>query len=140
MSIEMGKYQNEYYNLDDMEGDSPMSNHKDGDDLPEYLTKLAREGSGWGMKDHIETAKKAASPAHYKDIVPGYEYMDMMCHILGFDGVVAHLKGQIFKYLMRIGKKDIPLQEALKVQWYANYLANVYEMEANGSFPPTPDE
>jgi len=39
------------------------------------------------MKDHI-------NPSHYKDIVPGFEYMDMMTYMLKrFDGVDAHLMG-----------------------------------------------
>ena len=65
----------------------------------------------------------AISPKHYKEIVPGYEYMDMMVHMLdGFDGVEAHLMGQIYKYLMRYGKKDSKLQELQKVEWYLKYL------------------
>jgi len=140
MSIKMGKYQNEYYNLTELEGDSPMSQHKDGAELPEYLAKLARDGTGWGEKDLIRDAKKAASPAHYKDVIPGYEYMDLMCHILGFEGVKSHLKGQIYKYMMRMGKKDLEVQEALKVQWYSNYLVKIMEAEANGEFPPMPQD
>jgi len=65
----------------------------------------------------------AISPKHYKEIVPGYEYMDMMVYMLdGFDGVEAHLMGQIYKYLMRYGKKDSKIQELEKVQWYLAYL------------------
>ena len=65
----------------------------------------------------------AISPKHYKEIVPGYEYMDMMVFMLkDFDGVEAHLMGQVYKYLMRYGKKDDKLQELEKVQWYLNYL------------------
>ena len=65
----------------------------------------------------------AISPKHYKEIVPGYEYMDMMVYMLdGFDGVEAHLMGQIYKYLMRYGKKDHKVQELEKVEWYLKYL------------------
>ena len=63
------------------------------------------------------------SPAHYKEIVPGYEYMDMMVHMLDdLKGVEAHLMGQVYKYLMRYGKKDDKTQELKKAQWYLNYL------------------
>jgi len=66
---------------------------------------------------------KVISPAHYKEILPGYEYMDMMVFMLkDFDGVEAHLMGQIYKYLMRYGKKDGKSQELKKVRWYLNYL------------------
>ena len=68
---------------------------------------------------------KVISPDHYKDILPGYEYMDMMVFMLGdFKGVEAHLMGQIYKYLMRYGKKDNKAQELKKVRWYLNYLIN----------------
>ena len=66
---------------------------------------------------------KVISPAHYKEILPGYEYMDMMVFMLkDFEGVEAHLMGQIYKYLMRYGKKDNKNQELKKVRWYLNYL------------------
>ena len=49
--------------------------------------------------------------------------MDMMVYMLDdFDGVEAHLMGQIYKYLMRYGKKDSKLQELQKVEWYLTYL------------------
>ncbi len=68
------------------------------------------------------------NPAHYKVVPPGnypdgLEYMDLMTHILdGQEGVKSHLLGQIMKYSIRIGKKDAELQDAKKIQWYANYL------------------
>jgi len=40
-------------------------------------------------------------------------------------GVEAHLIGQIFKYTMRLGKKDADLQDAKKIEWYANRLVSV---------------
>lgn len=75
------------------------------------------------------------NPAHYK-IIPsgnypdGIEYMDMMTYILAHHtGVTSHLLGQIFKYGTRLGKKDDKLQDAKKIQWYANYLVKVIEQE-----------
>ena len=75
------------------------------------------------------------SANHYKDIIPGYEYMDIMEHILGYEGVVAHLKGQIYKYLMRMGRKDSTLQEATKISWYSERLRSTIELYAQGKFP-----
>jgi hypothetical protein len=75
------------------------------------------------------------NPTHYKDVIPGYEYMDLMEHILGFEGTVEHLRGQIFKYLMRFGKKDDPKQEAGKIAWYAQRLEEIYHRRDNGRFP-----
>ena len=75
------------------------------------------------------------NPAHYK-VIPagtypnGLEYMDLMTYILAHHkGVESHLLGQILKYSIRIGKKDDKLQDAKKIQWYANYLVNVIEQE-----------
>ena len=65
----------------------------------------------------------AVSPKHYKEIVPGLQYMQMMDYMLtDFSGSEAHLMGQIYKYLMRYGKKDAKNQELGKVFWYLSYL------------------
>ena len=78
------------------------------------------------MKERIKMEQnkwKAVSPPHYKDVVPGYQYMQLMKYLLNdFRGDEAHLLGQIYKYLMRYGKKDDKLQELGKVFWYTSYL------------------
>jgi len=75
------------------------------------------------MKENKPKDSSVISPKHYKEIVPGYEYMDMMVHMLkDFEGAEAHLMGQVYKYLMRYGKKDDKTQELKKAQWYLNYL------------------
>jgi hypothetical protein len=75
------------------------------------------------------------NPAHYQ-VIPsgtypqGLEYMDLMTYILAHhNGVESHLLGQILKYSIRIGKKDDKLQDAKKIQWYANYLVTIIEQE-----------
>jgi hypothetical protein len=85
----------------------------------------------------LSNAKHAGSRGYYQDIVPGFEYMDVMEHVLGFDGVVAHLRGQIFKYSFRLGKKDKASSESEKISWYAARLDDtIKRYEANdGSFP-----
>ena len=76
--------------------------------------------------------QKAVSPKHYKDVVPGYQYMNMMEHMLkDFDGAEAHLMGQVYKYLMRYGKKDAKKQELGKVLWYLTYLMSQQGIEWN---------
>lgn len=61
---------------------------------------------------------------HYNDVVPGMQYMEMMQYMLdGKSGVEAHLLGQIYKYLMRAGKKDDYEQDLRKASWYCNCLA-----------------
>lgn len=63
------------------------------------------------------------NPPHYKDIVPGYQYAEMMKYMLDNQtGVDAHLLGQVYKYLMRNGKKDEEIQELSKAKWYLEAL------------------
>ncbi len=85
----------------------------------------------------MSNEKHAGSRSYYKDVVPGFEYMDVMEHVLGYEGVVAHLRGQIFKYSFRLGKKDKASSESEKISWYAARLDDVIKRyEANdGSFP-----
>ena len=74
------------------------------------------------------TEKDAINPPHYKDVVPGMQYMEMMVYMLaGLDGVESHLKGQVYKYLMRCGKKDEALQELKKAKWYLDALVKYHE-------------
>lgn len=64
----------------------------------------------------------------YKDYPDGLEYMDIMKYALShLKGVVAHTLGHIFKYSFRLGKKDDMLQDAKKIQWYANRLVFLLE-------------
>lgn len=74
------------------------------------------------------------NPKHYKMIPAeayvkhpeGLEYMDLMEYILAHhNGVESHLLGQVFKYAMRLGKKDSDLQDAKKIAWYADRLVSV---------------
>jgi len=82
------------------------------------------------VNDSVKTSEDVdhINPKHYKDVVPGYQYMELMQHMLkGFNGVEAHLLGQIYKYQMRLGKKDSKLQDLKKAQWYLNVLVKYYE-------------
>jgi hypothetical protein len=92
-------------------------------------------GTTEGFADNYD-AKGGAS--HYKDIVPGMQYMEMMQYMLAkFTGVEAHLMGQLYKYLMRCGNKDATLQELTKVHWYLEFLMAWHK---NGCKPFTHEE
>jgi hypothetical protein len=121
----------------------PMIDIDNDDILWNGLTKEETDNSMSvkGLKENPDNKVwSTISPKHYKDIVPGYEYMDIMEHVLGYNGVIAHLRGQIFKYLMRFGKKDYIRLEAGKVEWYAQRLVDVIERydRNDGSFPCKP--
>jgi hypothetical protein len=66
--------------------------------------------------------KDQINPDHYQGIVAQYQYIECMEFILGTQGLKKHLLGQIYKYLMRMGKKDNELQEVRKVVWYTRCL------------------
>ena len=66
--------------------------------------------------------KDAINPSHYKGIIGELQYIECMEFILGKDGLAAHLKGQGYKYLMRMGKKDEEMQELKKALWYLKCL------------------
>jgi len=77
----------------------------------------------------LDDISKAVSGQHYNDIVPGFQYMEMMEHMLSSkSGVESHLLGQVYKYLMRAGKKDDVEQEYRKARWYLNCLVK-YKQE-----------
>ena len=83
----------------------------------------------------LDTIGKAVSGSHYNDVVPGYQYMQMMQHMLSDkDGVESHLLGQVYKYLMRAGKKDDVEQEYRKARWYLNCLV---KYKQTGEVDPT---
>ena len=88
--------------------------------MAKQYNKDMQEGlNGTNAKD----INDAVNPAHYKGIVGNYQYIECMEFILGFDGLKAHLIGQIYKYMMRLGKKDSEQQELGKVIWYSRCLA-----------------
>ena len=74
--------------------------------------------------DHAESLREAAiNPGHYKDIVPGFEYFDIMDYLLvGWDGSQAAALANAYKYLFRLGKKDEVLQDLGKSLWYLERL------------------
>jgi len=83
--------------------------------------KMESEETKVVKKDHI-------NPEHYKGVAAGKQYIELMQDLLeGYSGVEAHLLGQIYKYSMRLGKKDSKEQDATKISWYAQCLADYYK-------------
>jgi hypothetical protein len=106
------------------------------------LAKIVGERSEEEIVEDIIVAetyhKDSGSRNYYKDLVPGYEYFQLMEHLLGHDGFIGHARGQIFKYNMRFGKKDNLLSEITKVAWYAAYLKEYLERYEQGLTPYKP--
>lgn len=69
------------------------------------------------------------SPPHYKDTVNGIECIDAIeAAVTGDDGFKGMLRGNIIKYLWRVGKKDPAkvLEDAKKAEWYLKrYIATL---------------
>lgn len=81
-----------------------------------------------GEEDKIANA---VDPKHYKLIPPeayercpdGLQYQDLMFYLLeGHEPRVSNLLAQVYKYLVRAGKKDDIEQELKKAKWYLDYL------------------
>lgn len=64
----------------------------------------------------------AINPAHYQGFTGGAQVIDITEHL-------DFLTGNIVKYAARLGKKpgNDALQEAKKIQWYADRLVAKYE-------------
>jgi hypothetical protein len=82
--------------------------------------------------DHELSLREAAiNPGHYKEIVPGFEYFDIMDHVLkGWSGSQAASLANAYKYMFRLGKKDSVLQDLGKALWYLERLQK--NIEDNG--------
>lgn len=88
-------------------------------------------------------AYDAINPAHYagvlvipKDRVADFtqedgsislQYMDVMEFMLSKEEYLGHLKGQTYKYMMRLGKKDNNYQELGKASWYLQRLRSWFK-------------
>jgi len=72
---------------------------------------------------------KAVAPDHYKEYVPGMQWIDCMSKLSNYRLAPERFKGalelQIRKYLDRLGKKDDELQELLKARFYLQYLIDI---------------
>ena len=80
------------------------------------------------------------NPKHYKIVPPG-DYPDGIeytgiCRLILNDKPLtnfqAHILGQCIKYMCRLGSKDAAAQDAKKLAWYAQYLAD----DLNGIIRP----
>ena len=87
-----------------------------GDD---YLTSTFHELDDFEDDQATDEIQMAVDPGHYKSVACGKQYIELMEEILdGHSGVDAHLLGQTYKYMMRLGKKDNPEQDAKKAAFY----------------------
>jgi hypothetical protein len=87
------------------------------DEIPDLMGKV------FGGEKPEDVESTAVNPDHYKEIVPGYQYFDVMDHMLkDWKGSQAHAFGNALKYQMRLGKKDDVVQEIEKAIWYLERL------------------
>lgn len=67
------------------------------------------------------------NPSHYRQ--GDVECIDALRAALGREGFIAYCRGNVMKYLWRLGKKDAALQEARKARWYLDRM--IAEMETD---------
>jgi len=65
-----------------------------------------------------ESKKDNINPSHYQ--VFSKEAFEMMIDIWGVEAFKKHCEMTAFKYRMRAGYKDDPLQDLNKAKWYEN--------------------
>lgn len=68
----------------------------------------------------IVESNESDNPDHYK--TGKLECIDAMRAMLGDEGFVAYLRGTLFRYNWRIGKKDEDIMEAKKIAVYTRWL------------------
>jgi hypothetical protein len=54
------------------------------------------------------------------------QYIEVMEYMMTEEEFKGHLKGQAWKYMLRLGGKDDPVQELGKAGWYVDYLRNFF--------------
>lgn len=84
------------------------------------------------MKENVYNEDAVINPAHHKNTLGDLEYIEVMEIILTREEFIGHLKGQIYKYLLRAGKKDPLAQDLKKSEWYQNYLNRYLERSSKG--------
>ncbi len=68
---------------------------------------------------------ESVNPDHYKS---GHiEAIDAIRAALGYEGFIAYCRGQVMRYLWRIGKKDDALIEIGKAQVYAQWIKDTLD-------------
>lgn len=69
---------------------------------------------------YIKQPVDAINPSHYRQ--GGIEAIDALEASMTREEHIGYLKGQVMRYLWRLGRKDDPAQEAGKALWYAERL------------------
>lgn len=54
------------------------------------------------------------------------QYIEVMEYMMTEEEFRGHLKGQAWKYMLRLGSKDDEVQELDKSSWYVTYLRNFF--------------
>jgi len=112
------------------EGQSMTQQYDSGDFYDQQMEKMFwhdRKPPEIKMSESLERAstdiEKAVNPKHYQNVAAGKQYIELMVDMLErFNGVEAHLLGQIYKYLMRAKLKDPIVQDLEKAKWYLEAL------------------
>jgi hypothetical protein len=112
------KYSNDFYDQMTPIWSNEMAKQYNKDVMTEEEENYFKGFNGMTNED----INNAINPKHYQGIIGNYQYIECMEFVLGVEGLKAHLTGQIYKYMMRIGKKDAELQEIRKVVWYSRCL------------------
>jgi hypothetical protein len=89
------------------------------DDLPGGTAVSQMSGTG-PCGEKLVAPPESVSPQHYKD--GRIEAIDAIRSALGHQGFKDYCRGQVIRYLWRIGKKDDELVEVGKAQCYLRWM------------------
>jgi len=76
------------------------------------------------IKERLDPNARQEGGSHYKEMgVPPWDVIDTW----PIEQQIGYHRGNVLKYTMRLGSKDISLQEAKKIRHYADKLIQVLE-------------
>jgi len=113
-----GKYQREYLNHTDEEQDFET-------ELAfRWLAKRANKEKKLDEKLNSGEVDKALTASHYTDAAFGYQFVQLAAELTrNMEPSEAAIASHIYKYVMRLGRKDDSIQDAGKaIMWLKIYI------------------
>ena len=96
-----------------------VQNAKYGASRPDLMSNLEfKPLSEW--QDDKHSSDPVNHPSHYTQ--GSIECIDTIASALGHDAFIQFLRGQVIKYMWRLGRKGDARQDAEKGTWYASRL------------------
>ena len=86
-----------------------------------YISSINKEPTKWKPAES-ETADISKNNNYDQHYISAHQPIEVMQANMTHDEFMGFLKGNIIKYVCRLGKKDEPAKEAAKIRRYAEWL------------------